>query len=274
MVDLVGSPEAMNRFKEQTISMLGESVNSSAYWLQFKMLGDQFAADPKITDKKSILPTLFTAAKLMLNPSPQMRQIWFIPYKGKLTYQIGYIGMITLADRAGISVRANRVLEKDEWKFFEDEKGQHFLHRENFLENNRGRELFAYSVFTRRDTGFAQIHTMRSSHIDDIKNIVLARMGSSMSPWKDPLFEPEMRIKTCIRRHSKYEPFSVEMASVIKHEEENEIGNTPVDFHEELEGIIDQTKSGINYLPDPKSEEGKKLSAELDVMAAQQERLI
>jgi len=265
MIDLVGSQKGYDMFKEQTMRMLADSLNKEAFWLQYKMIGDHWASNSYVTDKKSILPTLFTAAKLNLHPDPVMRQIYFIPYGGELTYQVGYIGMIELANRAGKSVRSNLVYEKDVWEYEETERGQHFLHRENFLDNNRGKELFAYSVFTDRATGFCQVHTMRSDHINKIKQLVLARMKTSSTPWKDPLFEPEMRKKTCVRRHSKTEPFSVEMALVIHHEEQDELGNHVVDKHPELDGIIDQ----IN--PDPASSEGKKLAAELDREAAQSE---
>jgi recombinational DNA repair protein RecT len=176
--------------------------------------------------------------------------------------------MIALAHRAGIRVRAGLVYEKDSWKYFEDEYGQHF-HWVPLLDvknaSERGRELFAFSVFTEAN-GVQQIHIMESYHIDQIKKLVLARMKGSSTPWSDPLFEPEMRKKTCIRRHSKTEPFSVELARAIEHEENDEAGKENKELLPELLEVFEAPAENQTM----STEEAAKLNKELDLQAAQE----
>jgi len=104
-------------------------------------------------------------------------------------------------------------------------------------ESERGREIFCYSVFTRKD-GFNDYHIMESYHIDKIKAMVLAR--TPKSPWADAIGEPEMRKKTCLRRHWKLQPKSEEVAYSIEAEEAFERGETLKSIHPEIKEIMDE----------------------------------
>jgi recombination protein RecT len=207
---------------------------------------------------------MFNAPKLGLNPDPAMGQIYFIPYGGKLTYQVGYKGYVQLLYNNGFRTRANQVFEKDEWDYYENEKGQHYIFRPKLIEKVRGKEICCYSVIS--DGEHEQIHVMDSFHIDEIKKIVLARMKESDTPWKNPLFEPEMRKKTCLRRHQKYEPVSSEMARVIEHEERDERGDVAIDEHPELEGL--EVPDNLMPKDEPIGENAKNLGKTLDAQAA------
>ena len=135
------------------------------------------------------------------------------------------------------------------------------------FQEKRGQEVCGYSIFT-DDKGRPNIHVMESGHIDEIKKMVLARMKNSPTPWTNPLFEPEMRKKTVVRRHWKMEPMSAEIAQAIEHEERTEAGD--VISKEETDKLMDEILNNAD-LPEPGSEEGKKLSAELDALAMKQE---
>jgi recombination protein RecT len=253
--------------KQVVPSRLKAEVNQ--YWAMYSQILKGFINNPKVTDKKTIIKCLFNAPKLGLNPDPIFGQIYFIPYNGKLTYQIGYKGYVVLACDAGFRVRANLVYEKDVelggWKYYEDEKGQHYYFEPALKEKDRGKLICAYSCFS-DSNGIEQIHVMDAYHINDIEKLVLARMGQSDTPWKNPLFKPEMQKKTCIRRHQKTEPISYQMAKVVDHEETNERGDVVTDEFEELSGV-DESNIG-----DISTEDGKKLNAELDAMAAEESR--
>ncbi|HLV30477.1 MAG TPA: recombinase RecT [Chitinispirillaceae bacterium] len=239
MIDVAGSKERFNKYKETVEKMLPKSTDSDRYWAMYARIAQEFISNPKITDKKSILTCMFNAAKLNLNPDPIFGEIYFVPYKGTLTNQIGYKGMIKLSINSGLitDVRMGLVHEKDEWDFYENETGQHYYFKPNLLEGkNRGRELFGYSVFQKKD-GSCSCHIMESYHIDEIKKMVLAR--TPKSPWADSLFEPEMRKKTVLRRHWKTQPKSAEIAYAIEAEESLERGEILKTQHPELEGIID-----------------------------------
>lgn len=248
LVDVAGGPDRYRQYKSVVEKLLPKSVDASRYMAMYLQIANKWIDEPKVTDKCSILTCLFNAPKLALNPDPVFGQIYFIPYKGVLTYQIGYKGMIQLSLNSGkiSNVRAGLVFEKDKWHYHEDETGQHY-HFEPALElskqADRGREIFGYSIFT-DERGRPNIHIMESWHIEDIKKLVLARMGGKSTPWSDKLFEPEMRKKTVIRRHWKTEPMSAEIAQVIEHEEALERGDALKEKHPELEEIMDGLISG------------------------------
>lgn len=278
LVDLAGGEDRYKRYVNSVKNVLPAQVrkDSPRYWSMYVQLMNTFLNDPYVTNKKSILSCMYNAPKFGLDPDPIFGHIFFIPYKGTLTYQLGYKGMVKLSLNTGkvINVRSGLVYENDEWDYYEDEKGQHYIHRRKFGED-RGKELCGYSIFT-DNNNIPNIHVMDSVHINAIKEMVLARMKGRKTPWTDPIGEPEMRKKTVTRRHWKLEPMSAEIAEAITNEELTEAGETI--SKEEHERIIDEilTKGAVQKeddFPDPQSEEGKKLSAELDSVAASQEQL-
>lgn len=265
LVDLAGTKDRWNAYQKSVLNVmpLNFKRDSKRYFSIYAQMMKEFLTNPKITNKQSILTCMFNAPKLGLNPDKVFGHIWFIPYKGVLTYQIGYRGMIQLSFNSGkiSQVYADLVYEKDEWDFYRNETGQHYLHRPKLTEKERGREICGYSIF--EDIGGTpHIHIMDTYHIDEIKKLVLARMKDSSTPWKDHLFEPEMRKKTVIRRHWKTEPMSAEIAEAIETEEKNESGEVPSE--KDTEKAFDNILESV----EPGSEEGKKLSQELDMQAA------
>jgi len=271
LIDLVGSQEKYGRHVASVKKLLPKKQreDSARYWSIYSQMMQEFLRDPYITNKQSILTCMFNAPKLGLNPDRVFGHIYFVPYKGVLTYQIGYKGMVRLSLNTGkvSNVRSGLVYEADEWDYYEDERGQHYIHRPNFVDK-RGKEICGYSIFT-DDKGVPNIHVMESAHIDEIKKMVLARMKNAQTPWTNPLFEPEMRKKTVVRRHWKMEPMSAEIAEAIGHEERTEAGD--VISKEENDKIMDEIINQTT-LPDPNSPEGKKLSAELDKLSMEQEQ--
>lgn len=243
LIDMVGSQDKFNRYQSAVKNTLPKGTEFGRYWAMYVQIMQACYANTKVMKKETILPCLFNAAKYNLNPDPAFRQIFFIPYSGELTYQMGYMGMIQLAYNSGkvISIHTGLVYENDEQDFFMDEKGQHFLWRPNLklavTKKDRGRELFGFSCFTKKEG--SSYHIMESYHIDDIKKLVLARMGTSSTPWKNELFEPEMRKKTVLRRHCKTEPMSYEILKATDYEEGLERGEIKKENIPELAGIVE-----------------------------------
>lgn len=238
LVDVAGSADKLKQYRATIDKVLPEASGSKErYWMMYAKLAQQFISDPKITDKQSVLTCMFNAVKLGLNPDPLFGEIYFIPYSGKLTHQVGYKGMIALSMRSGEvkNVAAYQVFENDTFTFFEDEKGQHFHFEPNY-KGDRGNEILVLSIFTRAD-GSSFVLPVTSSHIDAIKKVSLSRTPAS--PWGNKVYEPEMRKKTAIRQHWKTQPKSIEIAQVVEYEEAAERGEVMKIQHPELEGIID-----------------------------------
>lgn len=242
LVDVVGSEANLKKYRSTVDVVLPKCIlNKDRYWYMYAKISSEFINSPYVKDKQSVITCMFNAVKLGLNPDPVFGEIYFVPYAGKLTYQIGYKGMIKMSLNTGyvVDVRSGLVFEKDEWDYWEDENGQHYKIRPAFGVANRGRELFGYSIFEKRD-GKSHIHTMETEHIEKIKALVLSRMKGGKTPWSDAIGEPEMRKKTVIRRHWKTEPKSEEIANAIEYEESIERGEILKQQHPELEGIIDE----------------------------------
>jgi phage RecT family recombinase len=235
MVDVMSgkTPEekrsAKQIFEQRIKSMLPAHIkNHDLYVGMFESIVNDKLKDKYVSNKESILPCVFQAVKFGLYPDPAMGQIYFIPYKGVLTYQLGYKGLIRLALNAGYKdVSAGRVFQKEvdsgDWDYFRDEKGDHFKHKPS-MEKDRGVEHCVYSIAVDSDNT-PRIHVMESWHVDEIKKMVLTRTPNG-SPWTNPMFEPEMRKKTCIRRHCKTLSLSLELAEAIETEEAIERGET------------------------------------------------
>jgi recombination protein RecT len=240
MVDLCGgTPEKKTAFIDVVKKTLPPQVqNRDRYVTMFEGVVKTHISSAYVTDKKSILPCVFQAVKFGLDPDPSMGLIYFIPYKGKLTYQIGYKGMIKLAKNSGniVDVRSIRVLEGDIFEYFEDEKGQHFKYSPIMQEHDRA-EIACISIVQLK-TGESIVQPMASDHIEKIKKMVLSRTPNS--PWANPLFEPEMRKKTAIRRHLKTQDCSPELAVAIEAEEAVERGDAQEHKAAEIDAILDR----------------------------------
>jgi recombination protein RecT len=267
LVDMGLSEAKWERYKQQIFNVMPSHFKKDhkRYLQMYVSLANRFMKDEKVSNKKSILSCLYTAPTLGLNPDPVFGHIFFIPYKGVLTYQIGYKGMIQLSLNSGKirSIRSNLVYANDEFDYYEDEKGQHYLHRPKF--GKKGPEICGYSIF--EDTyNTPHFHVMESERIEAIKKIVLSRMKGRQTPWSDPVFEPEMRKKTVIRRHWKTEPMSSEIAQAIEQEEnvENGIVLTPDEIEEKIENILESTDVKENVKGDIKKDAKEEMEVQID----------
>lgn len=214
--------------------------NKERFALMFEEVVNAKLRDSNVADKSTVLPCVFQSAKFGLYPDPAMGQIYFIPYKGKLTYQLGYKGMIRLCKNGGeiVDVAAELVYKKEvesnQFNYFIDEKGQHFYHKPIF-EKERGPRYCGYSYITLKD-GKVFFHLMEESRIQDIKKMVLARTPGS--PWATALFEPEMAKKTVIRRHCKTLDISPDLRIAIEQEEAVERGEEVKYSAKEIEEVM------------------------------------
>lgn len=223
LIDLYGGEEKKNKFFSKIKKSLPIHIkNPDHFCLMFQDVVKSKLLDPYVTDKKSIIPCVYQAVKFGLYPDQAMGLIYFVPYKGKLTYQLGYKGLIQLMYNSGKvkNIFSDRVFEGEQFNYFVDETGQHFTHKPDYNFKTRP-EILCYSCAV-MDDGTVSFHPMERNHIDKIKAIVLAR--TPKSPWSNELYEPEMRKKTAIRRHAKTLPVSIELQQAIDHEEKIEAG--------------------------------------------------
>lgn len=105
------------------------------------------------------------------------------------------------------------VKENDQFDYWYDEKGVHFMHKPAKL--NRGNDVLTYA-FARTKTGGSFFEPIDEQQMAEIEKVSRAKNG----PWKGP-FRGEMKRKSAIRRMCKYRlPSSTDIDDVFKREDE------------------------------------------------------
>lgn len=139
---------------------------------------------------------------------PDGRNAHIIPYGKEATLIIDYKGIIQCVRRSGeiSDIRADVVCENDK---FEYDKGCVTRHTIDF-HAPRGDMYAAYSYVKFKD-GTESYEVMSKDEIDQIRDRSAAK---NSGPWVTDY--NEMAKKTCVRRHSKYLPFSPEIIRVIE----------------------------------------------------------
>lgn len=157
---------------------------------------------------QSMLGALMTASALGLDLTPQLGQCYIIPYKDSAQFQLGYKGMLDLANRSGQIKRvfAEVVREKD---FFEYSKGlgANLDHRESD-EEDRGRPTHVYALAEFVNGGYSfDVWTWNRVLAHGKKFSQAFSRGSS--PWQT---DPEaMAKKTLLKSIWKYLPISTDI---------------------------------------------------------------
>jgi len=160
--------------------------------------------------RKSLLGALLETARLGLEPCTE--QAYLIPYKAECTLVIGYQGFVQLMYRTGQveQVEAEMIYEADEW---EDSRGDggRFFHKPNWLAEDRGRPILAYSYAKLLTGGRTKVEICTRQRAEYIKN---QYAKSSKSPWKTGSFDA-MWQKTPVRQLQKWAPKSAEMRRAL-----------------------------------------------------------
>lgn len=206
------------------------------------MTGDRMARivltairlNPKLGEctPASFIGCVMSCAQLGLEPNTPLGLAYLIPRKnnkrgGRLecTLQIGYIGMIDLADRAGADVFAHAVRDGD---VFEYELGMdpRLRHVPSDSDDRQGRKItHAYCVSV-SPSGIRKFTVLTLAQIEERRRRSAA---ADEGPWMTDY--EAMCQKTAVRAHFKWMPKSTEKASILAQavaiEESQEIG-TPL----------------------------------------------
>ena len=166
--------------------------------------------DPKLLDCDpiTIISASMEVAQLGLSLSKQLGQAYIIPYKGKATLQIGYLGLLELAYRSGLyeyinaaCVYSNCVFEPS---LGSDPKLRHIPHIEP-----EGDPIAYYAICKRKD-GPPLFYVMSKKQVDDFRK----RYTEPNSPaWRNSY--DEMAKKVCMKRLLKYIQKSVELGGAL-----------------------------------------------------------
>lgn len=184
----------------------------------------------------SFLAAMMTAAQLGLEPNTPLGQAYLIPYYNSKTrsydcqFQIGYKGLIELANRSGqiSTIQAHAVYENDEFTY---SFGLEPTLRHVPATGNRGRPTHFYAMYRTKDGGYGY-EVMTVDEINQHRN-KYSKSGSG-GPWNTSY--EEMAKKTVLKRVLKYAPLRSDFAqglaqdSTVKAEISDDMYEVPATY--------------------------------------------
>ena len=237
--EMLGSERKANAFITSALSV----INSNNLLLK---------ASPE-----SVFQAALTAASLDLPINQNLGFAYIVPYKGQAQFQLGYKGLIQLAQRSGqfqtISASAiyeGQLVEENPltgFKFDFTVKGEKVIGYAGYFKLINGFEKTFYM-----DVEQVKAHAEKYSQTYNKKNKYNELINS---PWNDPYQFDSMALKTVLKLNLKtYAPLSTEMEraivsdqAVIKDSDSLEVeyvDNQPLDpAYERAEKLINDCKT-------------------------------
>jgi recombination protein RecT len=187
---------------------------------------------------ESLLAACLQSAQLGLDPS--LGNCYFIPYKGQVSFQIGYKGLIDLVCRSGDvqTIVAQEVCEGDEF-YYEYGRNETLKHIPA-PHSSRGAIIYYYAYAVMKNGGFA-FQVMHLSEIEKIRDehSISHKFDKNNSIWAKHF--TSMALKTVIKRLIKYLPLNAEAQSAVNSDEGIRKDITAEIFHmeDEEENVIE-----------------------------------
>jgi recombination protein RecT len=166
---------------------------------------------------ESLLGAVLQSAQLGLEPN-LLGSCYFIPYKGTVSFQIGYKGLIDLVTRKGeVTNIVSQVVHKGDEFHYEFGRNETLRHIPA-ANSERGEIEYVYAYANMKNGGFV-FQVMHISEIEKIRDnhSISYSYDKNNSIWVKH-FE-SMAIKSCIKKLIKYLPISVETQEAVSHDE-------------------------------------------------------
>lgn len=171
-----------------------------------------FSSNPKLQqcDPKSFIASMMQSAQLGLEPNTPLGQAYLIPYGTQVQFQVGYKGLLELAQRSGKikTIYAHEVRENDE---FDIDYGleQKLIHKP-LLKGVRGETIGYYAVYHTTEGGFSFVFMTK----DEVLEFAQSKSKTFRNgPWQTDF--DAMAKKTVIKQLLKYAPISIELQQAI-----------------------------------------------------------
>lgn len=166
-------------------------------------------------DPNTIFGAAATAAILDLPIVPSLGYAYIVPYKGQAQFQIGWKGLVQLAQRSGQYLRIN-VVDVHVNQF----KGFNALTEEleaDFSVDGKG-EIVGYCAYFKLLNGFEKTVYWSKEKVTAhaMKYSQAYKSDKGVTPWKDKDQYHEMAKKTVLKNSlSKWGPLSIEMQKAV-----------------------------------------------------------
>ena len=162
-------------------------------------------------DPVSFLAAMMQSAQLGLEPNTPLGQAYLIPYKNTVQFQIGYKGLLDLANRTGAykNIYAHEVYENDD---FELEYGlEQSLKHKPYLDGDRGEVIGYYAVYKLINGGEGFAYMTRAEVEAHARKF---SKTFSNGPWQSDF--DSMAKKTVLKQVLKYAPLSTEKMQIAE----------------------------------------------------------
>ena len=259
---LVSNTNKQKTFQDLLISMKGQiEMAIPKHMTSDRMLRIALTAynsNPKLKecDSMSILAAVMNSAQLGLEPNTPLGQAYIIPYGKKANFQIGYQGLIDLANRTKSfrEISAHCVYQED---FFEYELGmdQKLIHKPAKLQT--GEPIFYYARFKTVSDGQGFEVMSRDAVTRHAKKFSKA---FDYGPWKSDF--DAMAMKTVLIKVLKFAPKAIELANAIS--EDNSVKSDISLNMSEVKNEVYDIKTSDDFI-DIKNPEPDRQQAETPV---------
>ncbi len=208
-----GMKQILDRMKKEISAALPSMVSSERFQ---RVALTAFSSNPKLQecDPVSFIAAMMESAQLGLEPNTPIGQAYLIPYGKKVQFQIGYKGLLELAQRSGKikTLYAHEVRANDR---FEVKYGlnQDLIH-EPLLKGDRGEVIAYYAVYHLDTGGHSFVFMTKDEVLDHAKKFSKTFYNG---PWQSDF--DAMAKKTVIKQLLKYAPLSIEMQKAVSSDE-------------------------------------------------------
>ena len=165
-------------------------------------------------DPMSFIAAMMQSAQLGLEPNTPLGQAYLIPYGKQVQFQIGYKGLLELAQRSGKikTLYAHEVRENDT---FDIDYGlnQTLIHKP-LLKGDRGEVIGYYAVY-HLDTGGNSFIFMTKDEV--LEHAKRSSKTYNSGPWQTDF--DAMAKKTVVKQLLKYAPLSIELQKATSMDE-------------------------------------------------------
>lgn len=227
-----GMKQLMTKMAKEIEAALPSMISSERFQ---RVALTAFSNNPKLQqcEPMSFIAAMMESAQLGLEPNTPLGQAYLIPYGSKVQFQIGYKGLLELAQRSGKikTLYAHEVRENDE---FDIDYGleQKLIHKP-LLKGSRGEVIGYYAVY-HLDTGGHSFVFMTKQEI--LEHAMKFSKTFKMGPWQTDF--DAMAKKTVIKQLLKYAPLSIEMQKAVSSDE-----TVKSQISEDMSLVNDETES-------------------------------
>lgn len=217
----------LEKLKPQIELVLPSHVTADKF-MRVALTAIQQNSDLLSADRKSLFASTMKCAQDGLLPDG--REAAFVTFNTKTGKKVQYMpmvsGILKKVRNSGelLSIVANVVYEKDTFRYWVDDVGEHVTHEPNVLADERGKLIAVYSIARTKDGG-VYTEVMSRGQIESVRSVSKAKDSGPWVGWYD-----EMARKTVIRRLSKRLPMSTDLEAVIRRDDEMynpQIANAP-----------------------------------------------